>query len=206
MIRWKRVAGTTWVREDGSLYTCPYPIDRSGERNNGKGAAQAIRSELRSYWRRQWDDGYPMPDGRVRPEGPQGVSIRESKTARIREQAEKDRLLNLPVGHCRNWARGWCQFENHCKYIHAQKGVSDDFGDSPIASSESSSEGGEAQPNPARGWCQSDRGTQRRRRQRMRVTPCPELAKGRCSRGDKCKYFHGSRPSVSMLYVPENQL
>ena len=141
MIQAKRAAGKTWVREDGTTYTWPHPSDHSGERYNGKGAANSICSELRSYWRRQWDEGYPMPDGRVRPEGPQGVSIRASKTARVREQAEKDRLLNIPSTHCRNWVRGCCQFENHSKYIHAQIGVAGDFEDSPVASSESSSDG-----------------------------------------------------------------
>ena len=57
VIQAKRVAGKTWVREDGTTYTWPHPFDHSGERYNGKGAAHSICSELRSYWRRQWQMG-----------------------------------------------------------------------------------------------------------------------------------------------------
>ncbi len=162
------------MREDGTIYTHPHPFDHSGELYNGKGAANSIVSELRSYWRRQWDEGYPMPDGRVRPEGPADVSIRASKSERVQQQAEKDRLDDLPPTHCRNWARnGWCPFEAHCKYVHA-KGAAGEFEDSPAASIESSSEGGNHE--------------KRRRKKKLSLKPCPYLAKGRCAHGDKCVY------------------
>ena len=48
VIQSKRIAGKSFVREDGIIYTHPHPFDHSGEPYNGKGAANSIVSELAS--------------------------------------------------------------------------------------------------------------------------------------------------------------